>query len=227
MHNYVILSEKTWHSGLAAELQQKFPEDRWVLIDRKEDFTPERLAELDPAKIFIPHWSYLIPETIWSRFECVVFHMTDLPYGRGGSPLQNLIMQGHTTTKISALKVQQGLDTGDIYLKKDLSLDGTASGIFERASRVIAEMIREIVETDPRPQPQSGEATVFKRRTPEESNLRLAGNARQVYDMIRMLDCPGYPPAFLETASARFEFTEAVFDPTTNTIQAHVRITQK
>lgn len=227
MHNYVILSEKRWHSTLAAELQQEFPEDHWVLIDRKEDFTVEKLAELGPVKIFIPHWSHLIPETIWSRFECVVFHMTDLPYGRGGSPLQNLIVRGHDTTKISALKVERGLDTGPVYLKKDLSLEGTAADIFKRATIIIADMIREIVRTDPEPQPQSGEVTIFKRRAPADGDLRQAQNAREVYDMIRMLDCEGYPPAFIGTENLQFDFSEAVFDPKTNTIHAHVRITQK
>jgi len=50
--------------------------------------------------------------------------MTDLPFGRGGSPLQNLIVRGFTHTKLSALRVEKGLDTGDIYLKEDLEQYG-------------------------------------------------------------------------------------------------------
>ena len=70
--------------------------------------------------------------------------MTDLPYGRGGSPLQNLIVRGHSETKISALKVEKKLDTGDIYLKKNLSLEGSAQKIFQRANTSIIDMIKEI-----------------------------------------------------------------------------------
>ena len=47
--------------------------------------------------------------------------MTDLPFGRGGSPLQNLIVRGYKSTKLTAIKVQSGIDTGDIYLKKPFS----------------------------------------------------------------------------------------------------------
>jgi len=56
--------------------------------------------------------------------------MTDLPLGRGGSPLQNLIERGIEKTKISALKVEDGVDTGDIFIKEPLNLKGTAEEIF-------------------------------------------------------------------------------------------------
>ena len=52
--------------------------------------------------------------------------MTDLPFGRGGSPLENLILRGHTSTVISAIKCAPELDSGDIYLQKPLSLYGSA-----------------------------------------------------------------------------------------------------
>ena len=44
--------------------------------------------------------------------------MTDLPYGRGGSPLQNLIANKIYDTKISAIRAEGGIDTGRIYLKE-------------------------------------------------------------------------------------------------------------
>ena len=46
--------------------------------------------------------------------------MTDLPYGRGGSPLQNLIARGFLETKISAILVEKQLDAGPVYLKMEL-----------------------------------------------------------------------------------------------------------
>ena len=57
--------------------------------------------------------------------------MTDLPYGRGGSPLQNLIMMGKRNTKLTAFKCVKKLDSGPIYLKKKLSLDGNLEEIFQ------------------------------------------------------------------------------------------------
>jgi methionyl-tRNA formyltransferase len=205
---YLILSEKSWNKHLPFTLREKLNAE-WILIDKKENFTVEILEEICPAKIFIPHWSYLIPERIFKNYECIVFHMTDLPFGRGGSPLQNLIDRGIDKTKVSAIKVEKGIDTGDVYLKKELSLLGPAEEIFIRANKIIEKMIVEIIEKDLKPYKQDGEAVEFKRRKPEQGDISVLDSLEKVYDYIRMLDATGYPKAFLETDSFRFEFSRA------------------
>ena len=75
--------------------------------------------------------------------------MTDLPYGLGGSPLQNLIHRGHTSTMLTALRCSAGLDAGDVYLKQPLSLHGSAEEIFLKADGLIEQMIEHIVIEDP------------------------------------------------------------------------------
>lgn len=206
MSTYIILSQKTWNNDLVERLQQKFPDDKFIHISARGDFTQERLQEISPEKVFIPHWSFIIPENIWTYFECIVFHMTDLPYGRGGSPLQNLIVRGHKETKISALRVEKGLDTGDIYMKKPMSLEGTAEEIYLRASDIIEDMIEEIILNHPKPKPQSGEPVVFARRKPVDSDMSELTDISKVYDYIRMLDAEGYPHAYIELNGIRYEF---------------------
>lgn len=206
MRTYIILSQKSWNNDLVERLQQKFPKDKFIHISSREDFTQERLQEINPQKVFIPHWSYIIPENIWANFECIVFHMTDLPYGRGGSPLQNLIVRGHKETKISALRVEKGLDAGDIYMKKPMSLEGTAEEIYLRASNIIEDIIEEIILNHPKPKPQFGEPVVFSRRKPVDSNMSELTDINKVYDYIRMLDAEGYPHAYIELNGIRYEF---------------------
>lgn len=225
MSTFVILSEKPWNSKLVEELSKK-TNDKWILKSSQEDFTNEKLKALGVDIIFIPHWSYIIPPSIFDSFECIVFHMTDLPYGRGGSPLQNLIVRGHDSTKISALKVEKELDTGDVYLKHDLSLKGTAQEIYERANSIIFKMIKEIVETKPIPVKQIGEPVIFKRRNKRMSSIEDLENLDEIYNYIRMLDAEGYPNAFLETNFCRFEFKN-VSKNKDNTIEANVRIIKK
>tara|TARA_B100000767_G_scaffold5260_1_gene4983 strand:+ start:7636 stop:8313 length:678 start_codon:yes stop_codon:yes gene_type:complete len=225
MSKYVILSEKSWNSLLFRELSLQTKDD-WVLISQKKDFNLKNLKKINPDKIFIPHWSYIISELIFNSYKCIVFHMTDLPYGRGGSPLQNLILLGHKNTKISALQVESGIDTGNIYLKKDLSLNGSAQDIYERANDVIRNMIVEIVKTKPVPIKQEGKPTLFKRRKPFMSNMDDVESLDEVYDFIRMLDADGYPHAFLETSNCKFEFRK-VSKQNDNTLNAYVRIIKK
>ena len=151
----------------------------------------EYLRAIKTDVIFIPHWSYIIPNDIFENYECIVFHMTDLPFGRGGSPLQNLISRGIYSTKISALKVDKGIDTGDVYLKENLELDGAATDIFERANHIIQKMIISILQNKIKPIPQKGKVTIFKRRKPHQSNIIELETLQKVYDYIRMLDADG------------------------------------
>lgn len=202
------------------------PQYAFYLISQKEDFTVERIGSISPVKIFIPHWSYIIPSAIFERYECIVFHMTDLPYGRGGSPLQNLIVRGLTATKLSALRVEVGLDTGPVYLKMDLSLSGTAEEIFVRVNKLVGKMIVEIIQNNLQPVPQEGDPVVFKRRKPEQSDMSGLEKLEEIFDYIRMLDADGYPHAYIEKGEFRYEFTRASIKAD-GSIVADVKITKK
>jgi methionyl-tRNA formyltransferase len=222
---YLIVSSKYWHKTLFENLKKKI-DGEWYFISNEKEFCTDNLEKIKPEYVFIPHWSKFIPEQIYTNYKCIVFHMTDLPFGRGGSPLQNLISRGIYETKISAINVVKDLDAGDVYLKKPLSLYGTAEEIFLRASEIIEKMILEIITDQLKSSPQSGEPIVFRRRKPEESNIVNLSDIKTVFDYIRMLDAEDYPSAFIETEFFRFEFSRAFlrFD---NSIEANVRIFKK
>ncbi len=206
----VIATSRSWNEFMA-ESVSALSERETVLITKKEELSREALESIQPEFVFFPHWSYIIPAEIHESFECVVFHMTDLPFGRGGSPLQNLIVRGVEQTKISALKVVEGLDAGPIYMKRDLVLAGSAEEIFLRAAKIVEAMIVEILKSKPQAVPQSGEPTEFRRRKPAESDLGATefNTIEKLYDFIRMLDAPGYPRAFLEMNGYRIELEKA------------------
>ena len=205
---YVVATIKPWNiaafNSHCAELA-----GQWVLITSKEDLTLNRLREIQPKYIFFPHWSWPVPTKILQEFPCVCFHETDLPYGRGGSPLQNLIIRGHKETKMTALRMVEELDAGPVYLKRPLSLAGRAEEIFERAADLVYDMIGEIITREIAPLPQQGEAVVFNRRTPNESVLPQDGSPSTLFDFIRMLDAPTYPKAFIDHGQWRIEFDRA------------------
>jgi methionyl-tRNA formyltransferase len=204
---FMLLTSRPWNAGLDERL--RFSTGRPVhTISQPDELLLEEVAKLNPEWIFVPHWSHWIPEAIWSRWPTVIFHMTDLPYGRGGSPLQNLIQRGHSSTMLTALRCSAELDTGPIYSKEPLSLHGTAEEIFLRANALIEVMINQIVRGHIEPRPQHGQPVLFSRRKPEQSNLNCcpAGDLVAWYDQIRMLDAEGYPHAFLEVDGMRLEF---------------------
>jgi methionyl-tRNA formyltransferase len=203
-----------------------FSNSNFYHINKKKEFTLEVIEKIQPDFLFFPHWSYIIPQSVFEKYNCIVFHMTDLPFGRGGSPLQNLISRGIYQTKITAIKVVKELDAGPIYLKRDLSLYGNAEEIYLRSGNLIIEMINFILNNDLSSQPQSGEPVLFKRRTPEMSVVKDIKSIEAMHDFIRMLDATGYPKAFIENDFFKFEISRASIK-SDNIILADVRIFKK
>lgn len=207
MERYIIATTKPWN---IKNFKKYFgAQKNWYLITKREDLTFEYVQKIKPRYIFFPHWSWIIPEKLWSAYECVTIHETDLPYGRGGSPIQNLIARGHTSTKISAIKIDAGIDTGDVYLKRAVSLSGSAQEIFERISTIVfSDIIPYIIKHSPAPRPQRGRGVTFRRRMPEQSRISGKETQKELYNLIRMLDAESYPKAYIEVGNYRFEITQ-------------------
>lgn len=208
--NYVIATVKSWNIDYFKDAITKM-DGNWKLVTSPEDLSTEFLTEFKPRYIFFPHWNWIVPEEITSQYECVCFHMTDVPFGRGGSPLQNLIVRGYTETKLTALRMVRELDAGPVYEKVDLSLEGNAQEIFKRTTPKIHELIDYISLHQPTPTPQFGDVEVFERRKPAQSKLPADVTLKQIYDFIRMLDGEGYPRAFIEYGEFTLEFDQATY----------------
>lgn len=206
MNNYVVATIKPWNISEYNKRVSGYT-GNWYLIDSKEALSIEELRKLKPKYIFFPHWSWIVPEEILLEFTCVCFHMTDVPYGRGGSPLQNLIIRGHQDTKLSALKMTRELDAGPVFLKEELSLAGSATDIFKRSSVLTFDMIEYITQNEPPAEPQKGEIIAFPRRIPEQSKMNNDISLEDFFNTVRMLDAETYPKAYLKLKELKLEFT--------------------
>ena len=218
----VLATPHARYDSLERELRAA-PALEVVRLRQKSELSAEALAALEPAYVFLPHWSWIIPPEVHEAFECVIFHMTDVPFGRGGSPLQNLIERGIEETWLTALRCGAQLDAGPVYLKRPLSLHGSAEEIFCRAGRLMRGMVLEIVEQRIAPAPQQGEPVIFRRRRPEDGDIGGLTSLDRVHDYIRMLDADGYPRAFVQVGNLRLEFDRSRLSH--DHVLADVRIT--
>ena len=225
MTTFVVAGSKPWNRQVF-DTSISRNQGRWVFLKDREELTADRLAELAPRYVFFLHWSWMVPSPIIDEFECVCFHMTDLPFGRGGTPLQNLIVRGHRKTVLTAFRMTDKLDAGPVYLQRPLRLDGSAQEIYLRATELAAEMIARIVADEPEPVPQTGEATYFSRRTPADSEITAdIQTLERLHDHIRMLDAEGYPPAFFRLGRFTLSFRKSVLSE--GRIRAEVEISQE
>lgn len=216
---FLIVTKKNWHYCNFLKLKSK----KFILINDKKKFTYKNLKKINPKLIFFPHWSWKVPKKIIANFKCICFHETKLPYGRGGSPIQNLILRNKRNTKICAIEMNDIIDSGNIILSKKLSLEGSAQSIFERSSKIIFEMIRLISKKNKiRSQPQRGKIVQFSRlKNNSELNYKV-NSLNQLYNHIRMLDADTYKKVYIVKNNIKIQISNAT--KTKNSIIASVKI---
>lgn len=181
------------------------------------------LLESNVDIVFFPHWSWVVPDEIIDRFTCICFHSTPLPYGRGGSPIQNMVLNGHRDSQVVALKMTNQLDAGPIYLRQDVSLIGGGEEVFRRIYQTTISMMKSLLTFLPSPTEQEGEVTIFTRRQSDDSKLDMDDSIDHIFDKIRILDVDNYPPAYIEIGDYKLTFTHPSMR-LSGDIDAHVNI---
>jgi methionyl-tRNA formyltransferase len=221
---YCVVGSKKWNREHFVSMLS-MTDGNWSYVGSEDELKIITSEALSYRYVFFLHWSKKVPDHLLNQTECVCFHMTDVPYGRGGSPLQNLIARGHRETKLTALRMTSVIDAGPFSYKELLSLEGsTAEEIFMRASQKSCEMALRIASEEPQPLEQLGTPVLFKRRRLEQSEISPEAAAlTEIFDHIRMLDAEGYPHAYIDYGNYRIQFRRAARYH--DSIEATVKIT--
>ena len=166
-------------------------------------------------------WSDIIQSDIIQNHICICLHPSDLPKYRGGTPIQNQRINGIKKTKLTAFRMDNGIDSGPIIYKTDISIDGHMNDIFLSLSLASAKIINKIIMNkdinflNGKPQKEE-DATIYKRRKPEDSELTidelLNSTSEELFNKICSLEDP-YPNAFIKTKDHKkllFKYVEIV-----------------
>ena len=156
--------------------------------------------------VFYYGWSWIVKEPILSKYLCLCLHPSPLPKYRGGSPIQNQIIAGEKMSAVSVFKIGEGLDDGDIYQSKPMSLDGDLKDIFNRMTDLGTDITKNFIidlindEVILKPQLDLEGNPPLKRRKKEDSEIKLSSLPEMSYEsfnnIVRALADP-YPNAYL------------------------------
>lgn len=210
MKNCIIANSRSWFSLL--DDQDSLKNYKFIEIQTNDDLSKEFLEKINPCFIFFVHWNWKVPDWLHQQYESVVFHAAPLPFGRGGSPIQNLILRGFETTPVCALRMNEILDGGDIYSSKNISLDGSLEDILNRINIAVNKLIIDICSNDITPKKQSGDIVQFKRLTTSDNEIPQTASTNAIYDRIRMLDAEDYPNAFIQYGDHTIYFSNAILE---------------
>lgn len=116
---------------------------------RDESFL-DTLKELSPDMIIVAAYGKILPEYIinYPKYGCINVHASILPKYRGAAPIQWSIINGDTTTGVSIMRMDKGLDTGDVVAVKETPIGEyeTAGELFDRLARIGAELMAETID---------------------------------------------------------------------------------
>ena len=155
------------------------------------------MQELRPDLVVVVAYGQILPRwflDLPSR-GCLNVHASLLPRYRGGAPLQRAVLNGETTTGITLMMMDEGMDTGPILCQTSLEIgpDETSGELAVRASAVGAEFLAAQLPAllegrfPPRPQ-DSALATYAPLLKKEEGALRFGLDAAAVHNRIRAMN---------------------------------------
>ena len=194
--------------------------DKTIYDKETYDLYINEILQSDVDVIVFLGWSWIIADEVLDKKLCIGIHPSDLPQYRGGSPIQNQIINGVDRTNISLMTLSKQLDAGEIWGKEPVSLDGDCiDEIFIHIADSAIQLLNNFFISYPNIVPikqNIDEGSYYKRRKPEESKLTLDEmknmTLNEIYDFIRCLTDP-YPNAYLEDdAGNRLYFCKVKYE---------------
>lgn len=182
--------------------------------------TPEAQMEFTEHKADIAvvvAYGLLLPKPILEAYllGCINIHPSILPRWRGAAPIQRTIMAGDIKTSIIIMKMDEGLDTGDILMQENLEISyGTNSGslhdiLAHKSAPLLLKALDEIQGITPQKQSEIG-VTYAKKITKEDCAIDWEKPAAEIYQQI--LGLSPSPGAFFNYNNEIIKVFEAVVE---------------
>jgi len=104
-----------------------------------------QLEEMRPGLIIVAAYGKILPGYIlnFPKWGCINVHGSLLPRWRGASPVQAAILHGDTESGVTIMKMDEGIDTGDVLSQKSISLDEdeTSQTLMKKIAEIGAELL--------------------------------------------------------------------------------------
>jgi methionyl-tRNA formyltransferase len=159
--------------------------------------TVAELATLAPDLIVVVAYGQILPKSVLDipAHGCINVHASLLPKYRGAAPINKAIINGETETGITTMFMDVGLDTGDMLVKKSITIgpEETAGQLHDRLAALgrlaMEETLRQLcagtLQREPQDDTQSSYAPMMKK---EDGRIDWSRPATAVHNQVRGLD---------------------------------------
>lgn len=198
--NILFCAYRDWATDIFSSVCREFEQHTFKLITDRNQLqakVPKEQFDL----IFFVGWSWLVDKEFVEKNYCICLHPSPLPRYRGGSPIQNQIINGEVKSAVTLFKMDELIDHGPIIFQQEISLTGTLEEIYAQIYQIGVIAIAKIITNHPNnlltPQIKS-KATYFKRRTPAMSEISISeiksSTSIQLHNKVRCLQIPSARP---------------------------------
>src|SRR5205823_12163293 len=153
-----------------------------------------KLYEIAPPAIIVVGYGRIIPRWMLDlpKFGNINLHASLLPKYRGAAPIQWAIANGESVTGVTTMRIDEGLDTGDILLQQEMSIsaEDTAETLSPRLAAIgadlIIETLRRLEAGSMHPQKQeNARATLAPVLKKEDGRIDFSRSAQEIYNRFR------------------------------------------
>lgn len=153
-----------------------------------------RLRELAPDAIAIIAYGQIVPARLLGipRLGWINLHASLLPKYRGAAPMAWAIANGETRTGVTTMRIDAGMDTGDILLRQETAIGAEETApelsarLAEMGGAVMVETLRGLAEGKIEPQPQNhAEATLAPMLKKEDGRIAWGQTAEEIFNRMR------------------------------------------
>ena len=141
-------------------------------------------------------------------------HASDLPAGKGWSPLTWQILEGKDQIPVSLFEANDSVDSGPIYAQRHINFEGyeliddLRKNLAETTHELCSWFVAEFPRSSNESKIQKGAESFYSRRGPKDSQLDVDKTIAEQFNLLRIVDNQAYP-AFFEWKGRRFVLTIA------------------
>src|SRR5208337_2736920 len=154
----------------------------------------DQLTTINPDAIIVVGYGRIIPQWMIDlpRLGNLNLHASLLPKYRGAAPIQWAIASGESATGVTTMRIDAGLDTGDILMQREMSIaaEDTAETLGPKLASVganlMVETLRGLGNGEVRPTPQDhSQATLAPILKKEDGRMDFARSAKDLFNRLR------------------------------------------
>jgi methionyl-tRNA formyltransferase len=202
----LCIGYRQWALDIYSEIQ-KNSDYLYLIINSYEKYSDKIIYDFKPDYILFYGWSWIVSKEIINNYKCIMLHPSPLPKYRGGSPIQNQIINNEKDSMVTLFLMTDNLDDGDIIAQHKISLEGHLNDIFKRITQIGIKLTIEMLKGNySLIQQDNTQATYCKRRKSSESEITIdelqTKSSEYLFNKIRMLEAP-YPNAYIDTIDGK------------------------